>query len=164
MNLSHRPAARADLAQIVALYNATVPSRMVTADLEAVTVESRVDWFESHIGNRPLWVVELEGRVAAWLSFSSFYGRPAYRKTAEIGVYVDTQYRRRGIASYLLAEALARAPELKLATLLGFIFSHNEPSLALFAKFGFARWGLLPGVAELDGVERAVVILGRRVG
>jgi L-amino acid N-acyltransferase YncA len=48
-------------------------------------------------------------------------------------------------------------------TLLGFIFAHNRPSIALFEQAGFARWGLLPCVAELDGTERDLAILGRRV-
>jgi phosphinothricin acetyltransferase len=48
-------------------------------------------------------------------------------------------------------------------TLLGFIFGHNEPSLRLFEKFGFARWGELPKVASLDGIERDLVIVGHRV-
>src|SRR6266581_575295 len=49
-------------------------------------------------------------------------------------------------------------------TLLGFIFGHNEPSLALFRRFGFLRWGELPKVAALDGVERDLIIVGRRIG
>jgi phosphinothricin acetyltransferase len=56
-----------------------------------------------------------------------------------------------------------RAPRLGLKTLLGFIFGHNEPSLRLFEVFGFQRWGILPRVAELDGVERDLVIIGRRL-
>ena len=28
---------------------------------------------------------------------------------------------------------------------------------------GFERWGLLPRVAELDGIERDLVIVGRRL-
>jgi phosphinothricin acetyltransferase len=160
----HRTATRADLAQIVAIYNATIPSRMVTADTEAVSVESRQRWFEEHApDHRPLWVVEEGARVAAWLSFSSFYGRPAYAKTAELSVYVDADFRKRGLASYLLHEALGHAPMLRIDTLLGFIFGHNQPSLALFAKHGFARWGELPAVAALDGIERDLVIVGRRV-
>jgi phosphinothricin acetyltransferase len=47
--------------------------------------------------------------------------------------------------------------------LLGFIFGHNEPSLRLFESFGFERWGFLPNVAELDGLERDLIIVGRRV-
>ena len=160
----HRAAQEADLPAIVAIYNETVPSRLVTADLEPVSVESRRAWFADHRGaTRPLWVVEREGVPAAWLSFSSFYGRPAYDATAELSVYVAARARRRGIAAYLLRAAAAAAPQLGLRTLLGFIFSHNEPSLELFAKFGYAQWGRLPRIARLDGVERDLVIVGRRV-
>ncbi|HEX7953049.1 MAG TPA: N-acetyltransferase, partial [Burkholderiales bacterium] len=42
------------------------------------------------------------------------------------------------------------------------VFGHNRPSLDLFMKFGFERWGQLPGVTSLDGIERDVIILGRR--
>lgn len=164
MPLTHRLAARSDLARIVEIYNATIPSRRATADTEPVSVESREEWFAQHTPEfRPLWVFEVEGRIGAWLSFSSFYGRPAYRKTAELSVYVDESVRGRGLGSYLLAQALAHAPALGVDTLLGFIFAHNEPSLGLFEKFGFRRWGELPRVAALDGVERDLIILGRRI-
>lgn len=161
---AHRVATRDDLREIVEIYNSTVPSRLVTADTEPVSVESRVQWFNEHTPHlRPLWVVEAGGRIAAWLSFSSFYGRPAYDKTAEVSVYVHEAHRKHGLGSYLVAEALKSAPSLRLDTLLGFIFGHNAPSLALFAHFGFERWGLLPRVAVLDGIERDLVIMGRRV-
>jgi L-amino acid N-acyltransferase YncA len=151
-----------DLPRIVAIYNATIPSRMVTADLEPVSVESRVPWFEQHDPDtRPLWVVERGGDVVAWLSFSSFYGRPAYARTAEISVYIDERYRRKGLGSHLLSCALAHAPTIGVRRLLGFIFAHNTPSLELFARAQFERWANLPGVALLDGVERDLVIVGR---
>jgi phosphinothricin acetyltransferase len=164
VQFAHRIAERADLPHIVEVYNSTIPSRLVTADTEPVSIESRVRWFEEHSADsRPLWVAEADGRIAGWLSFSSFYGRPAYSKTAEVSVYVHEAHRKQGLGSYLLGEALARAPSLELDTLLGFIFGHNLPSLALFEKFGFERWGLLPKVAALDGIERDLVIVGRRV-
>lgn len=163
MTFTHRPATRADLEQIVAIYNATIPSRQVTADTEPVSVARRVGWFDEHDANsRPLWVVADEGRIAGWLSFSSFYGRPAYRRTVELSVYVHEAFRHCGLGSYFLAQALQHAPSLQVDTLLGFIFGHNRPSLQLFAKFGFARWGNLPRVALLDGIERDLVIVGRR--
>lgn len=163
MSLTHRAARREDLARIVEIYNATIPSRMVTADLEPIAVESRVRWFDEHTGRRPLCVVEREERVAAWLSFSPFYGRPAYDRTAELSIYIAEESRRLGLGSYLMGQALSHAPALGVDTVLGFVFGHNQPSLSLLDKFGFQRWGLLPRVAVLDGVERDVVILGRRV-
>jgi phosphinothricin acetyltransferase len=148
----------------VAIYNSTIPSRTVTADTEPVSVESRLAWFEEHTPERrPLWVVQEADRIVAWLSFSSFYGRPAYAKTAELSVYVHQDSRKRGLGSHLLKQALAHAPALKVDTLLGFIFGHNEPSLSLFSRFGFSRWGELPKVAALDGIERDLIIVGRRV-
>ena len=164
MTFAYRLARRDDLEQIVAIYNATVPGRIVTADTEPVTVASRVNWFEQHLPNfRPLWVVESQQHLAAWLSFSSFYGRPAYNKTAELSVYVHESFRRQGLATHLLQQALSHAPELQIDTLLGFIFAHNTPSLRLFEGFSFERWGHLPRVAMLDDVERDLVIVGRRV-
>jgi L-amino acid N-acyltransferase YncA len=162
MTLTYRDATLTDLPGIVAIYNSTVPSRNVTADLEPVTVESRLAWFHAHGPQaRPLWVVEEGGKVIAWLSFTDFYGRPAYLRTAEVSIYLDTSARGKGLGKQLLDAALTRAPGLGIDTVLGFVFGHNEPSLRLFAGFGFDVWGTLPRVAVLDGVERDLVILGR---
>lgn len=158
-----RDAVEADLPGIVAIYNTTIPGRMVTADTEPVTVASRVPWFRAHDPRtRPLWVVLDGATICAWLSFNSFYGRPAYQPTAEVSLYVAESHRRRGLGRDLLRLAIQRAPACGVRNLLGFIWAHNEPSLALFTAFGFAQWGYLPRVAVLDGIERDLVILGRR--
>jgi L-amino acid N-acyltransferase YncA len=160
-----RDAVEADLPAVVAIYNASIPGRLATADTEAVSVESRRPWFRAHApGHHPLWVTERAGAVVGWVSFQPFYGRPAYQATAEVSVYVLPGHHRRGIGRALLTEAIRRAPELGLRTLLGFVFAHNRPSLGLFETLGFAEWGHLPRVAELDGVERDLLIVGRRVG
>lgn len=153
-----------DLPAIVDIYNSTIESRKVTADLEPVTVESRIRWFEEHSENhRPLWVMRSGSEIVAWMSFQSFYGRPAYNGTAEISIYVNEKFRGIGAGSILIAKALEECPRLRVSNLVGFVFGHNEPSLKLLRKFGFEQWGLLPGVAELDGVKRDLVIVGRAV-
>jgi phosphinothricin acetyltransferase len=159
-----RDATLEDLATIVAIYNSAIPGRMATADLEPVSLDSRRAWFAEHASNsRPMWVIEEAGVICGWLSFQSFYGRPAYHATAELSVYIAPDAHRRGYARKLIAEAMRRAPGFGLKTLLGFIFGHNEPSLALFRSFGFETWAHLPCVADLDGIERDLMILGRRL-
>ncbi len=160
-----RNAVEADLPAIVAIYNSIIPGRMVTADLEPVTVASRLPWLQAHDpAKRPIWVAEENGEILAWLSFDTFYPRAAYDGTIMIALYVAEKHRRAGLGKQLLTRALAHAPTLGVHTVLGYIFAHNEPSLRLFAAFGFERWAHLPRVAKLDDHERDLVILGKRVG
>lgn len=159
-----RDARESDLDAIVRIYNAAIPGRLATADTDPVSTESRRPWFRDRDPARhPIWVAERAGQVAGWLSFGKFYGRPAYAATAELSAYVDPGFQRAGLATELVSQAIARAPGLGLQTLLGFVFAHNDRSVALCRKFGFQQWGHLPRVAVLDGVERDLLILGLRV-
>jgi L-amino acid N-acyltransferase YncA len=159
-----RHATEADLPIIVAIYNASIGGRRATGDLNPVSLESRLRWFnDHHPQSHPIWIAETDGKIAGWLSFQAFYGRAAYRKTAELSIYICPQYQRQGIGQFLLQNAITRSSQLQLTTLLGFIFAHNLPSLALFQKQGFEQWGYLPKVAELDELEKDLVIMGRRV-
>src|SRR6266446_9770395 len=163
VGITIRDALESDFPTIIDIYNATVPTRMVTAELEPTTVEARLPWFREHSPDQhPFWVAESDGRVIGSLDFKKFLPRCAYRGTAEISVYVDESFRRQGAGQRLLEEAIARAPSLGITALVGLIFGHNEPSLKLFQRFGFERWGFFPAVAQLDGVERDLVVMGRR--
>lgn len=159
-----RDAVDADLPAIVAIYNAAVRTRVSTAQLEQVTVESRRNWLKEHSSDHfPFWVAEIDGQIAGWLTVKPFIQRAAYNGTVELSVYVGGNFRRRGVARSLLDEIIARASSLGIRVMVGLIFAHNEPSLKLFEAFGFTRWGLLPDVAILDGVHRDLTILGRHV-
>ncbi|WP_409305138.1 GNAT family N-acetyltransferase [Peribacillus sp. SCS-155] len=159
-----KEAAAEDLPRIVEIYNSTIASRMVTADTMPVTVHDRLDWFHGHTSDkRPLYVMDHNGVIAGWMSFQSFYGRPAYDATAEISIYIDTSYRGKGLGKWALNQAMALGPKAGIKTLLGFIFFHNTPSIKLFSQAGFEKWGHLPRVAELDGIERDLVIMGKRI-
>jgi phosphinothricin acetyltransferase len=138
----------------------------VTADTEPVSVDSRLPWFHEHTPEkRPLWIIHAHDsdEIIGWMSYSNFYGRPAYSGTSEISIYIAEAWRGRGVGRYCIEQAIAYAPQIKVHTLLGFIFGHNKPSLGLFGKFGFETWAQLPRVANLDGIERDLIILGKRV-
>jgi L-amino acid N-acyltransferase YncA len=159
-----RDAVEEDLPAIIRIYNAAVATRVATAQLEPVTIEDRRDWLKQHSRNRhPFWVLEIDRQIAGWLTLKPFLPRCAYRGTAEVSVYVDEKFRRRGVARALLGKVIRRAPALKVNAMVGLIFAHNGPSLRLFEQLGFEKWGLLPRVANLDGIERDLTILGRHI-
>jgi len=159
-----RNARLADLADIVAIYNQAVREK-ATADTDSVTVEQRRNWFERHVADRrPILVAAEDHRVVGWCGLSDYRpGRAAVRHTAEISYYVHSAHRRKGVASALVAEAIRRSPELKIRTLFAILLDSNAASVGLLEKFGFRRWGHMPDVADLDGLELGHLYYGRRV-
>ena len=164
MTINFIHAQQSDLLKIVGTYNSTVASRLVTADLETVSVESKQAWFDAHNANRrPLWIIEVDGIYSGWMSFNSFYGRPAYDGTVEVSIYLEENARGKGLGKACLQKAFDSCKELNIKTLLGFIFDHNEPSLQLFYKMGFEKWAHLPKIANMIDAERGLIILGKRI-
>lgn len=160
-----RLATRDDLEAIVGLYNATIPGRTATAQLEPVTVEEREPWFEASTPDRrPLWVAEnAAGEIVAWVGLSDFHPRAAYHVTAQISIYLREDARGQGLGGRLLDHAIAESPGVGVSALIGLVFAHNAASLALFESRGFERWGHMPRVADMDGVPRDLVYVGRHV-
>jgi phosphinothricin acetyltransferase len=164
MALTYRDATLEDLPRIVEIYNSTVAGRMVTADTEPVTVESRVAWFNAHNADaRPLWMVMDDEVNVGWVSYQWFYGRPAYNGTAELSIYLDENARGKGYGETILRHAMESCGKLSIKTLLGYIFAHNVRSLKLFQRSGFEQWGYFPRIAKLDGIERDLIIVGKRI-
>lgn len=157
----YRNATLDDLPAIVSIYNSTVASRMVTADTSPSSVEDKIEWFKKHqSANRPLWVLESGDQVLGWVSFNNFYGRPAYEGTAELSIYLHPDARGKGLGKQVLQYCIEQAPRLELHTLLGFIFSHNKPSIVLFENAGFSEWGLLKDIAVMDEKKYSLSIYG----
>lgn len=156
-------ASKEDLPQIVAIYNQSIFTRQSTADLVPITVESKKEWFAAHDPNkRPLWIIKENEATIGWISLSDFYGRPAYDQTVEISIYVDRARQNRGIGQLALHFAEQQLAQLKIETVLAFIFDVNQASQRLFRKNGYEKWGHLPNVANIDGSLVGLDILGKR--
>jgi phosphinothricin acetyltransferase len=107
LNIEFKYAQPVDLLKVVQTYNSTIESRMVTADTEVVSVDDKKKWFDSHSAEkRPLWLVIADGEYAGWMSFSSFYGRPAYDGTVEVSIYLEQHARGKGIGKKCLQKVL----------------------------------------------------------
>jgi L-amino acid N-acyltransferase YncA len=169
MRYAHRGAIESDLPRIVEIYNFAVASRKCSCDLDPTTIEARRPSFEAHTPNhRPLWVAEdvaqPERGAIGYLGFFHFMNeRPGYFITADLAVYLHPDYQGKGLGSYLLTQAIQHAPALGIETLTATIFASNDASIRLFEKFGFEHWGFMPRVARLEGVEKDLVLVGRRV-
>ncbi len=143
VDLQIREATESDLPAIVDIYNESIPAGWSTADTKPVTVSERVEWFRrSDSAKRPIWVAEADGLVVATVYLSSFYeGRPAYDATAEVSIYVATDYQRRGIGRRLKEWVIDQCPRLGVTTLLSMHFDHNQATRHINATLGFQQMG-----------------------
>jgi L-amino acid N-acyltransferase YncA len=154
-----------DLPAIVEIYNQAIPSKQSTGDTQPVRVADRQAWFEEHLPDKhPIFVAEVDGRVAGWCSLSAYRpGRAAFRFTAEISYYIAPAYHRQGIGTALIEHVLAACPALQIRHLFAIVLEGNEGSRRLLEKMGFEKWGYLPRVADFDGKELGHLYYGRHL-
>lgn len=164
-DLAIREATEADLPAIVEIYNQSIPGGWSTADTKPVSVADRREWFRKfNSARRPIWVVEMDGRIAAWAGLGSFYaGRPAYDATAEISMYIAPEYQRRGIGLRLKKWVIEQCPRLGITTLVSMHFDHNRATARINERLGFVRAGHLSEIAVVQGEKRGLVIALLRI-
>jgi phosphinothricin acetyltransferase len=158
-----RDATRADLPEILDIYNDAVLTTLANLDIEAQTIAARVAWFEEHEARGlPVLVAEEVGRVAGWASLGTYRPRPGYRFTLEDSVYVARGAQGRGVGRELLAELLRRAEALPCRVVLAGIDATNAASLRLHASLGFEEVARLRDVGWKLGRWCDVVYMERR--
>lgn len=145
----------ADIQAVTDIYNEAVLARSSSADIEPRTLEQRRAWVEAHDPRTLYPVVVLEdeetGRIAGFGSLSRFHERAGYDGVVELSYYIGAEWRRQGLGARMVTWLLDAARERghRMATTL--IFGDNAGSNALMERFGFTRFGLLPGAVRLPG-------------
>jgi RimJ/RimL family protein N-acetyltransferase len=105
-----------------------------------------------------VFVAEEDGHVVARLSLARD-AHPASRHVADVGLMVDALYRRRGIGTRLLAEAVGWARAGGVTKLELHVFPWNAPALALYTAFGFEREGYRKGHFARDGAYVDAILM-----
>jgi L-amino acid N-acyltransferase YncA len=161
-----RDATDKDLPAIIDIYNQSIPAGRSTADTSPISVADRVEWFRQFDpARRPIWVAEHEGRIAGCVYLTRvFHRRPAYDRTAEISTYIATDYQRKGLGALLKQKMIEACPRLGVENVISMYFDHNEATKKLNEKFGFEVVGHLPGIAEVFGHKRGLMIALLRIG
>ena len=99
----------------------------------------------------PHLVAIFGGEVVGYAYVVQFRKRPAYRFTVKHSIYIHHAHQGRGIGRILLGELIDACAASGFRQMIGYIDADNTASLALHGKFGFARVGVLPGVAYRFG-------------
>ncbi len=153
-----------DLEEIVEIYNQAILVGEKTADIEKVTVESRLKWFTEHKPEKyPLFVAESNNKVIGYATISEYRSRFALRYTGEISYYIHYNHHRKGVGSKLLEHAIKICPSLQIKTLFAILIDSNIGSVRLLEKFHFEKWGHMPDVVDFKGRELGHLYYGLRI-
>jgi L-amino acid N-acyltransferase YncA len=156
-----RAAEPTDADAIAVIYNQGIEDRLATLETETRSADERRRWLAARGPRHPVIVGEVGGRVVGWGSLNSFNPRPAYDNVADFSVYVERDWRGRGIGRRLLEALIARGRELGYHKLVLAAFPFNEAGVALYRRVGFSEVGVYREQGQLDGQWVDVVVMER---
>ncbi len=142
-----RPAAEADLASIVELYNHYVEHTPVTFDTELFDVPTRRPWFErfGRDPRHPLLVAaatqtfgaQPTGSILGYASASPFHPKAAYETSVETSIYVRAGCEGHGLGKALYRQLLEQVTAAGAHRAYAGITQPNPASQALHEALGF---------------------------
>jgi len=146
--LTIRQAATADLNTITEIYNDAILNTVATFDTQLKTIKEQRSWFASHGPKYPILVAEHDGVVIGWASLSMWSDRCAYSDTAEGSIYIQKEYRGKGIGRKLMEAVIAAGQKGGLHTVIARITEGNEASIHLAESAGFEQIGVMKEVGR----------------
>jgi len=133
-----RKATEKDLEAILEIYNHSIIHTTSIYSYKPHTIAMRKKWFDEKVENNcPVFVAEINNKVAGFAAYGSFRTWPAYKYSVEHSVHVHPDYRRLGIAKKLMQEIINSANEHEVHTIIAGIDALNTASIQLHKQFGF---------------------------
>jgi L-amino acid N-acyltransferase len=147
-----RAAHPGDVSGILEIYNDAILNTTAVYTYEPLTLEMLDQWFkEKQDKGLPVFVAEIEGRIAGFASYGPFRPWPAYKYSVEHSIYVHKDFRRQGVAKKLLRVLIDKAEASGMRTIVAGIDSENVVSIGLHKEFGFREAGTLSQVGYKFG-------------
>ena len=162
--LTIRPATKSDVTRITQIYNEAILNTTATFDTEIKTESERMEWFNAHDEKHPVIVAEFEGMVIGYACLTRWSDRCAYDGTAEVSVYVDHNYRGRGVGKKLLEVLTAEGEKANLHNLISRISEGNLSSIHIHELFGFTHIGVMKQAGKKFGKFLDVHMMQKLLG
>lgn len=129
---------------VLAIFNDAILNTTALYEYQPRTKAFVESWFQAkHDGHFPVigMLDDESGRLMGFASYGPFRPHAAYRYSVEHSVYVDRDFRQRGVARQLMTALIERAETQQYHTLIGGIDASNATSIALHEQLGFVHAG-----------------------
>lgn len=147
-----REATLADAAAIAEIYSGYIATTVASFETEEVGAEEMARRMtELKESGHPWLVAEVGGRVVGFAYATQFRPRVAYRRTAEVTIYLKPTATGRGIGASLYGALLPQVRVLGFHSAVAAIALPNDASVGLHESLGFRQVGCLAEVGDKFG-------------
>lgn len=143
---------------VARIYESGIATKNATFQTEAPDWNS---WDNAHRKDCRL-IAMIDKKIIGWAALSNVSSRCVYSGVAEVSVYVDSDYRGKGVGDKLMESLIIESELNGIWTLQAGIFPENIGSIKLHHKHGFRTIGIKERIGKMDGNWRDVAILERR--
>jgi len=129
---------RAQLPEILVIYNEVIRNTTAVYSDEEVTLENRERWFDAKGAQGfPVLVATDSSGVVGFGTFGEFRAWPCYRASVEHSVHVRADFRRRGVGRALVEALIDAAAAMQKHVMIAGIDAENVNSISLHESLGF---------------------------
>jgi L-amino acid N-acyltransferase YncA len=146
MSLCIRLAEESDASEIVRIYEPIMRDTAISFELDAPSEEEMRQRIRNVLSSHVWLVCENGQKISGYAYATKFRPREAYQWTAEVTVYVDAAWQRRGIGRALYVSLLEALRLQGFSTAIAVIALPNEPSVKLHERLGFRAIGVFERV------------------
>jgi L-amino acid N-acyltransferase YncA len=97
------------------------------------------------------FVIDVDGEVRGYCYLSQYNKRQAYDRTAELSIYLDYNFKGKGVSKVVLRQLEDVAKGVGIVVLLAIITGDNEHSIRTFSSAGYVKCADLKEVGEKFG-------------
>lgn len=148
-----------DWERVADIYKQGLENSISTFQTQCPTYE---DWDKAHI-KKCRYVYMAEENVVGWIAATLSSNRCAYKGCVEVSVYVNRDYRGKGIGTELLDKFCQETEKAGYWSVCSTILAPNKASIALHKKCGFREIGYRERIAkDRFGVWQNTILMEKR--
>jgi L-amino acid N-acyltransferase YncA len=157
-NIVVAPMLATDWPEVERIYIQGITSKNGTFETQSPGWEA---WDKAHRIDCRL-VAKADNKVVGWAALSNVSARKVYAGVVESSVYIDGDYRGKGVGDKLMTELVEQSELKGIWTMQAGIFPENVASLRLHEKHGFRILGIREKIGKMDDKWRDVLLMERR--
>lgn len=163
MEIEFKEITEQDLPVIKEIYDWYIKNSTATFHTEPIRIAELKEFIFIDHPVYKSFLIRIGEETAGYCFLTYYKKRQAYDRTAEVTLYLKSEFHRKGIGRLAMDYLESCAKEKGLGNLIGIISGDNHGSISLFEKSGYAKCAHFKNVGEKFGKILDVVAYQKEI-